>query len=106
MQHHVIVSFGKEKEYEFKFADGEFTGQSADEARRWLDKEFTKLECEPSNPMGKVLIIDKVLNVARYGGESRFAEASTWARDFARQTALALGRDTVRVDVANFTIGY
>jgi hypothetical protein len=29
-----------------------------------------------------------------------------WATRFARYTALALGRDTVRIDVAAFNIGY
>jgi hypothetical protein len=106
MLYHVTVSFGKEKEYVYKFSDAELAGGSSEEARRWFDKEFTDLECEPTNPMGKVLIIDKILNVARYGGEQRFADGKDWARSFARYTALALARDTIRVDVAGFNIGY
>ncbi len=106
MLYHVVVSFGKEKDYEYKLSDSELAGGSAEESRRWFDKEFTDLECEPTNPMGKVLIIDKILNVARYGGEQRFVDGKDWARQFARYTALALGRDTVRVDVAAFNIGY
>lgn len=106
MYYNVIVSFGKEKDYEYKFSDAELSGGSAEEARRWFDKEFTDLECEPTNPMGKVLIIDKILNVARYGGEARFIERKVWAEQFARYTAQALGRDTIRVDVAGFNIGY
>ena len=106
MIYHVIVTFGKDKQYEFKMSDTELTGHSAEEARRWFDKEFTDLECEPSNPVGKVLIIDKILSVARYGGETRFAEGKGWANDFARYTAMALGRDTIRVDVASFAISY
>lgn len=102
----VIVSFGKEKDYDYKFSAADLTGGSAEEARRWFGKEFADLECEPTNPMGKVLIIDKILNVARYGGELRFVERKAWATQFARYTALALGRDTVRVDVAGFNIGY
>jgi len=106
MSYTVIVAFGKGKEYEFKFAPAELGGQTAEEARRWFDKEFVNLECEPSNPVGKVLIIDKVLNVAKYGGEARFAENGGWAKSFVQNTALALGRDTIRVDVADFIIGY
>ena len=96
----------KERQYEFKFSHTELAAGSPEEARRWFDKEFADLECEPSNPMGKVLIIDKILNVARYGGEQRFIEGKDWAARFARYTALALGRDTVRIDVAAFNIGY
>jgi hypothetical protein len=56
--------------------------------------------------MGKVLIIDKILNVAKYGSEQRFKDGKEWAKTFARNTALALGRDTVKVDVVEFAIGY
>jgi len=106
MIYHVMVMFGKDNQYEFKLPDSELAGRSAEEARRWFDKEFNDLECEPSNPIGKVLIIDKILNVARYGGEHRFIEGKDWATRFARYTALALGRDTVRIDVEAFNIGY
>jgi transcription elongation factor GreB len=74
MVYHIIVSFGRERQYEFKFSHTELAAGSPEEARRWFDKEFADLECEPSNPMGKVLIIDKILNVARYGGEQRFID--------------------------------
>ena len=106
MLHHVKVSFGKDREYEYQFADSELTGMTAEQARRWFDNEFNTLECEPTNPMGKVLIIDKILNVAKYGSEQRFKDGKEWAKTFARNTALALGRDTVKVDVVDFSIGY
>jgi hypothetical protein len=106
MVYHVMVSFSKEKQYEFKLADTELAGRNAEDARRWFDKEFTDLECEPSNPVGKVLIIDKILSVARYAGEDRFADGKGWAHEFVRNAALALGRDTIRVDVATFSISY
>ena len=41
MIYHVVVSFGKEQEYEFKLPDTELAGRNAEEARRWFDKEFT-----------------------------------------------------------------
>jgi hypothetical protein len=106
MVHHVTVLFGKGREYEFQFADSDLAGQTAEQARRWFDTEFNSLECEPSNPVGKVLIIDKILNVAKYGGEQRFKDKKEWSRQFARNAALALARDTIRVDVAEFSIGY
>ena len=43
---------------------------------------------------------------ARHGGEQRFIDGKSWATQYARYTALALGRDTIRVDVAAYTIGY
>jgi hypothetical protein len=106
MLYHVIVSFGKDKEYGYEFSQADLDESSADEARRWFDKEFSELKCEPTNPVGKVLIIDKILNIARNGGEQRFIDGKSWATKFARYTALALGRDTIRVDVENLNIGY
>ena len=106
MIYNVIVQFGKGREYEFAFPDTELTGLSPDQARRWFDGEFQNLGCEPTNRMGKVLIIDKILHVARDGGEQRFSAGKEWAEQFARNAALALGRDTIRVDVADFAIGY
>ena len=106
MLYHVTVSFGKDKEYRFEFSPSDLAESSPEEARRWFDKEFTDLKCEPSSRMGKVLIIDKILNIARCGGEQRFIDGKTWATQFARYTALALGRDTIHVDLEAFTIGY
>lgn len=106
MQHHVIVTFSKDEEFEYRLSKAELVGISADEARKWFDKEFTVLECEVASPTGKVLIIDRILCVARYAGADRFRGADPWAEQFARHTALILGRDLVRVDVATYTIGY
>ena len=106
MVYHIAVLFGKGREYDFQFTDADLSGQTAEQARNWFNNEFNSLECEPSNPVGKVLIIDKILNVAQYGSEARFADKKEWAKQFAVNAALALGRDTVRIDVAAFTIGY
>ena len=106
MIHHVKIVYGKGLEYDYQFSDSDLASGTPDQARRWFDSEFTSMECEPTNPMGKVLIIDKILNVAKYGGEQRFKDGKEWAKTFARNAALALGRDTVRVDVVEFAIGY
>jgi len=102
MQHHVIVSFGKDREYEFKLAGG----SAADEARQWFDREFTALECDVATPTGKILAVDRILSVAKYAGEDRFRNQHTWAEQFAKNTAAILGRDLIRVDVEHYSIGY
>lgn len=106
MVYNVKVVFGKDREYDYVFHDADLAGTTAEAARHWFDREFDTLECEPSNPVGKVLIIDKILNVAKYGGEQRFSDRKEWAQGFARNAAAALGRDTIRVDVVDFSIGY
>ncbi len=105
MSQHVTVSFGAEREYEITVHDKEADALTRDQARAWLSREFEALECTPSNPMGKILVLDMILNVAKYGGEDRFKEGGEWARQFAAATAVALGRGAIRVDVASFTVG-
>lgn len=102
MQHHVIVSFGKDKEFEYKLV----SGASADEARQWFDREFTALECDVATPTGKILAVDRILSVAKYAGAARFLERGTWAEQFAKNTAAILGRELIRVDVEHYIIGY
>ena len=109
MLYYVTVAFGKDREYPYKFSSEELAESSPEEARRWFDREFSELKSAPvdsRNPVGKVLIIDKILDVARGGGEQRFADGQIWAAGFARYTALALGREMVRVDVAACAISY
>ena len=55
---------------------------------------------------GKILAVDRILSVARYAGEERFRDQQPWAEQFARYTAALLGRDLIRVDVENYSIGY
>jgi hypothetical protein len=106
MLHHVIVSFGDNREYEYKVSAADVAGISAQDARDWLEREFAALECDLPNPIGKVLLADRVLSVAKYAGERRFKEHTQWAEQFARCAAVALGREVIRIDVANYTVGY
>lgn len=105
MQNYVCVSFGKDQQFEFRFGANTL-GATMDEARMWFDREFQALGCEVVTPTGKILIVDRILSVAKYAGAGRFAEQPTWAEQFARYVALILGRDVIRVDVAAYTIGY
>lgn len=102
MQHHVIVSFGRDKDFEYRVHGG----TAPDEARQWFSREFEALECDVASPTGKILAVDRILSVAKYAGETRFREQLAWAEAFARNTAALLGRDLIRVDVESYSIGY
>lgn len=78
---------------------------SREEANHWLNEQWAALECEPSNPMGKVLVLDKILSIARYGGEKRFAAGDEWAHRYVNAVATVLDRPVVRVDVADRVVG-
>ncbi len=76
-----------------------------EQARRWLDDEFMRLECEPLRASGKVLLADKVLVVAQAAGTRQFADAA-WAMQFARAAVAALSRPVVRVDVPAMAVSF
>jgi len=105
MTQYITVSFGANREYELTVHDADTAGMTKDQARAWLAKEFEVLECTPSNPMGKILVLDMILNVAKYGGEERFKQPVDWTKQFAAAVGCALERQAIRVDVAGFTVG-
>lgn len=106
MHQHVIVSFGKDNDVEFKFSSADLQGLAADQARQWLTREFEALEADVAEPTGKLLLADLILSVAKYAGERRFRQEHDWAEQFARNAAVLMGRNVIRVDVANYTVGY
>ena len=74
MQYQVIVIFGKGVEFDYRIDRQDLAGRSADEARKWFDREFTALECEVATPTGKVLIIDRILCVEATRVQTVFGE--------------------------------
>ena len=99
----VTVSLGQSQEFRFEL-DG-VAPMAHEEARLWLDGEFTALECEPLRASGKVLLADKVLVVARDAGVSRLGDRE-WLGQFARAVTAALSRPVVRIDLQGMTIAY
>ena len=102
---HSVVTVTLDPSQEFRFELDGVEPMSNEDARRWLDNEFTRMECEPLRASGKVLTADKVLTVAMAAGAGRFADPA-WSMDFARATSAALGKPVVRVDVPSMAITY
>lgn len=97
----VRVVFDRNRDYEL-IAHAE---ASREAANRWLDAQWEDLECEPSNPMGKVLVLDKILCVAKYAGEKRFAAPGEWSQRYANAVATVLERPVVSVNIAEHVVG-
>ncbi|RZJ20858.1 MAG: hypothetical protein EOO54_12865 [Haliea sp.] len=76
-----------------------------DQARIWLDAQFTQMDCEPLRPTGKLVTADKVLVVAQAAGRVRFADPA-WALAFARAASAALAKPVLHVDVAAMAVSY
>ena len=105
MHYAVTVSFARDREFEIKSAKGEANPFTPEQAQQWLSKEWEDLGCIPTSPVGKILNLDKILLVAKYAGEKRFAERGEWAHRYAAAVISILRRDAVRVDVAEHVVG-
>ena len=103
MQSEVTVKFSEAAQ--FRISANNSVEISDDEARAWLTQEYDDFGCEPINPVGKVLAIDKVLSVARAAGPGLFADPQ-WAGTFAKAALASLKRPVIRIDVESMTIGY
>jgi len=101
MRHEVILKFAGGDELTLHPTDA----LSFEAARVWLEQEFTRLECSPARPTGKVLFSDRLLAIAEAAGAEGFADAA-WAAQYARAAAGVLSRPLIRVDVGASTIGY
>ena len=101
----VIVAFARGREYELRLTAGDKPLPTAQEAELWLSQQFEELGCSPRSLVGKVLVLDKVLEVAREAGEKRFAGDIAWAERYARAVLATLNRASVHVDVGENTVG-
>ncbi len=97
----VSVVFDRINEYELVA----HAGMSREDANQWLNAQWEELECESTNPMGKVLVLDKLLGIAEYGGEKRFAQKGEWAQQYANAAGAVMGRPAVRIDIADRVVG-
>ena len=93
------------EDQEFIFGLEGRPSMSNDDARQWLDGQFTAMECEPLRASGKLLTADKVLVVARAAGAKLFADAQ-WGAHFASAASAALGRPVVQIDVESLSVTY
>ena len=103
MHSEVSVQLSSSEEYRFDLEGQVPMGN--EEGRRWLDEQFTRLECEPLRASGKVLTADKVLTVARAAGAALLTDP-VWSKEFARAASAALNKSIVRVDVPSMAISY
>ena len=106
MRSQVTVSWSDTATYRFDLE--EVQPMPHEQARAWLDEQFTAMECEPIRLTGKVLTADKVLAVAQAAGPSHFRDANhhDWAVTYARAASAALAKPVVSVDLATMSVGY
>ena len=92
--------------YEFQLSDADLSGCDKRTADDWLGREFAAAGCEPSNPMGKLILPDKLLQLARTIPAKTLAQPTPWLKDYLRAVACALGKPLVSIDLVESRIGY
>ena len=97
----VLLDGGQEFVHDFDAAEA----MSNEDGRRWLDQEFIRMDCEPLRASGKVLIVDKVVVVAKTAGAEQLANAD-WLAQFAKASVGAVGRPTVIVDTKAMAVQF
>jgi hypothetical protein len=97
----VLLEDGQEFVQGFDSAEA----MSNEDGRRWLDQEFLRMDCEPLRASGKVLIVDKVVVVAKAAGAQLLGDAQ-WLAQFARASVGAVGRPTVLVNTKAMTASF
>lgn len=99
----VIVQWSVEQQ--FRTNVDRLSPMGNEEARRWLDAQFTAFDCQPLRPSGKVLLADKVLVVASEAGP-RYLGDEAWFQTYARATYAVLQRPVIKVDVPGMAVSY
>lgn len=103
---HVTVVTGSGERYEFELSDADLAGMDSRRAQDWLGQEFEAAGCVPTNPVGKLLLADKIICLAKTQNEDAFAEPTPWVNGFVRAAAAAIGRAVLTIDLGNHSLGY
>lgn len=101
----VTIVFSERQRLEYT-VEADPTPEAQAGARDWLEATWTRLECEPLRHSGKVLLLDKVLGVADSLGHDMFVQHPERAEEFAQQTATALARPAITIDLPGLAVGF
>jgi hypothetical protein len=92
--------------YEFQLGDADLAGCDKRSAEDWLGREFVAAGCEPSNPMDKLIMADKVIQLARTIPAWDLAAPTHWVMDCLHSVACATGLPLVSIDLVESKVGY
>ncbi|HLR77859.1 MAG TPA: hypothetical protein VK062_02305 [Burkholderiaceae bacterium] len=101
----VTLVFGPEQELELP-VDVTPSGLAAMNAREWFEEAWVRLECEPVRLSGKVLLLDKILDVTEALGYRLLSQNEQRATELATQIALAIERPAVTVDLVENMVSF
>jgi hypothetical protein len=103
---HLSIVFADGGQLDYELSDADIGGMTAVAAHEWLDREYEAAGCVPSNPVGKLLMADKIVSLAKSQSRRAFDPPTPWVMDFLRATAAALERPLVTIDFGRHSLGY
>lgn len=101
----VTIRFGPEQTLELP-VDVRTSALASMHARDWFEEYWVRLECEPARASGKVLLLDKILSVTEALGYAQLAGNESLSYELACQTALALEKPHITIDLLDQTVGF
>lgn len=106
MASHVAVVFADGQRVDYELSDAEVARFDRVTAHEWLGEQFEIAGCVPSNPVGKLLMADRIVGLAKEQSRRDFDPPTPWLKDFLAATAAALQTPVVTIDLGSDSIGY
>jgi hypothetical protein len=103
---HLTIAFADGERLEYELSDADVARFTPEAAHAWLGEEFEAAGCVPSNPMGKLLVADRIVGLAKAQPRRMFEPGNVWGQDFIRAAAAALRRPVVTIDLINHSLGF
>src|SRR5690606_2596786 len=102
----VTVNFGGGRVLELRTQFDESDLHAPAAAQQWLEHTYERLGCEPVRLSGKVLLLDRILAIAKAADYTGLQEHRELAQGLAHHAAQVLRRQRVTIDVPGLTVGY
>lgn len=103
---HLSIIFADGVQVDYQLSDADIVAVDGQVAHAWLDREYEAAGCVPNNPVGKLLMADKILGLAKSQSQRSFDPPSPWVKDFLRASAAALARPVITIDIGRYTLGF
>lgn len=104
MDCHVSVILKTGEKQDFHLTESELAMFSVGSAQEWLAREYDKAGCEAVSPVGKVLLVDRILQLGALQPAAGWTAPSTWIRQYLCASARAMGRPALTIDLAHYAI--
>jgi hypothetical protein len=98
----IILYNGDERK--FALTEADLADLDSGKAAEWLAEEFVSAGAVVPNRLGKILLVDKVIVLARSRAAAEFAEPTPWVKEFLRAVAVTIDRRSITIDLSKSSL--